>query len=149
MLIGTLPDVNVWLALLAPLHPYHDAAKEWFQSHNERDSVLFCRATQLSFLRLITTRVVLSEYSLQTFTNVEALDLLAAYLEIPVVGVAAEPPGLEEVFKDYAGLSSASPNVWMDAYLAAFAKAGHHMMVATDKGFRRFSGLNLVLLSPQ
>jgi len=35
----------------------------------------------------------------------------------------------------------------MDAYLAAFAFAGGHQLVTTDKGFKQFKGLDLVVLS--
>lgn len=34
----------------------------------------------------------------------------------------------------------------MDAYLAAFAMAGGYRMVTTDRAFRQFQGLDLVLL---
>jgi predicted nucleic acid-binding protein len=36
----------------------------------------------------------------------------------------------------------------MDAYLAAFARAGGHRLVTTDRAFRQFSGVDLVLLPP-
>jgi predicted nucleic acid-binding protein len=35
----------------------------------------------------------------------------------------------------------------MDAYLAAFAIAGGHRLLAFDRDFRQFEGLDLVLLS--
>jgi predicted nucleic acid-binding protein len=34
----------------------------------------------------------------------------------------------------------------MDAYLAAFAMAGGLQLVTTDKDFKQFNGLNLVVL---
>ncbi len=42
--------------------------------------------------------------------------------------------------------SQASPKVWMDAYLAAFAVAGNYQFVTNDKAFRQFEGLDLVML---
>ena len=36
---------------------------------------------------------------------------------------------------------------WMDAYLAAFAIAGGHQLITTDKGFKQFAELNPVILS--
>lgn len=40
-----------------------------------------------------------------------------------------------------------SPNLWTDAYLAAFAKSGGLRLVSFDRGFTRFSGLALLVLS--
>jgi predicted nucleic acid-binding protein len=57
-----------------------------------------------------------------------------------------EPAGLEVRWRSYAGLNQASPKLWMDAYLAAFAQAGRYQFVTTDKAFRQFSDLDLVLL---
>jgi predicted nucleic acid-binding protein len=41
---------------------------------------------------------------------------------------------------------TASPKLWMDAYLAAFALAGRYSMVTTDAAFRQFRGLDLLVL---
>jgi predicted nucleic acid-binding protein len=41
---------------------------------------------------------------------------------------------------------TASPKLWMDAYLAAFALAGRYAMVTTDAAFRQFRGLDLLIL---
>jgi len=48
-----LPDVNVWIALAADQHIHHNVAKRWFTGIQD-DQVLFCRITQLGFLRLLT-----------------------------------------------------------------------------------------------
>jgi hypothetical protein len=34
----------------------------------------------------------------------------------------------------------------MDAYLAAFAMSGQQQLVTTDKGFKQFKGLDLLVL---
>ena len=46
-----------------------------------------------------------------------------------------------------AGLPSASSKVWMDAYLAAFAKTGGLQMVTLDQGFSKFEGISITMLS--
>jgi predicted nucleic acid-binding protein len=51
-----------------------------------------------------------------------------------------EPSGLEASWKKLAAGSKASPKLWMDAYLAAFALAGGHQLVTTDKAFKQFKG---------
>jgi predicted nucleic acid-binding protein len=58
-----------------------------------------------------------------------------------------ELSGLEAIWKKFAGGSKASPKLWMDAYLAAFAIAGGHQLVTTDKAFKQFKGLDLLVLS--
>jgi predicted nucleic acid-binding protein len=57
-----------------------------------------------------------------------------------------EPAGLETRWKRYAMRNTASPKLWMDAYLAAYAVAGGYQMVTTDSAFKQFKGLDLELL---
>ena len=59
---------------------------------------------------------------------------------------AEEPAGLKPRWKRMAIRDTASPKLWMDAYLAAFALAGGYRMVTTDAAFKQFGGLDLVLL---
>src|SRR5881409_3859902 len=59
---------------------------------------------------------------------------------------ADEPVGVERLWKELAVRGTASPKLWMDAYLAAFALAGRYSMVTTDAGFRQFRGLDLLVL---
>lgn len=58
-----------------------------------------------------------------------------------------EPAGLEAHWRTYAARESASPKLWMDAYLAAFAISDGYRMVTTDTAYRQFEGLDLHLLS--
>jgi predicted nucleic acid-binding protein len=57
-----LCDSNVWLALALSKHLHHSATREWFEAVEEAASICFCRATQQSFLRLLTNASVLSPY---------------------------------------------------------------------------------------
>jgi hypothetical protein len=59
---------------------------------------------------------------------------------------ADEPVGLEPSWKELAVRKTASPKLWMDAYLAAFARAGRYSLVTTDAAFRQFRGLDLLVL---
>src|ERR1700675_3742111 len=53
-----LPDINVWVSLATEKHAHHELAKNWFQRlQNER--LVFCRLTQLGFLRLLTNKHVM------------------------------------------------------------------------------------------
>jgi predicted nucleic acid-binding protein len=54
--------------------------------------------------------------------------------------------GLERRWQQFAVRDAASPKLWMDAYLTAFAQAGGYRLVTTDAAFKQFAGLDLVLL---
>jgi uncharacterized protein len=56
---------------------------------------------------------------------------------------APEPDGIDPVWRGFAARSTSSPKLWMDAYLAAFALAGHHELATFDAGFRQFAGLTV------
>ena len=58
----------------------------------------------------------------------------------------AEPEGLEPFWRQYSSRPSASRKLWMDAYLAAFAVAGGYRLVATERAFSQFAGLDVLVL---
>lgn len=141
-----LCDSNVWLALALSTHRHHEAARLWFDVGHAPGSVLFCRQTQQTLLRLLTNPAVLGGYGIPPLTNAEAWAVFEALRGDDRVGFVDEPVGLEVQWQKLALRGSASPKLWMDAYLAAFAVAGGHTMVTTDSGFKQFAGLDLVLL---
>ena len=142
-----LCDSNVWLALALSQHVHHADARDWLETVQEPASVLFCRATQQAFLRLLTNTAVLAPYGNPPLTNQQAWRAYEALLaDDRIVFRAQEPAGLDLRWKQLALRDTASPKLWMDAYLAAFALAGGYQMVTTDAAFRQFSGLDLVLL---
>ncbi len=51
------------MALSFQGHVHHNIAREWFELLDDRDDarLCFCRVTQLSFLRLITTEAVMGK----------------------------------------------------------------------------------------
>lgn len=51
-------DANVWLALLWSRHIHSEKAKAWFERASE-EKFLFCRITQVTVLRLLTTAAVM------------------------------------------------------------------------------------------
>ncbi len=57
--------------------------------------------------------------------------------------------GLESRWKQFALRDTASPKIWMDAYLAGFARAGGYRLVTTDTAFKQFTGLDLELLGKE
>ena len=128
-------------------HAHHQPVREWFDALQGRGSAAFCRATQQSFLRLLTSRGLMSCGGVQELTNRQAWahyeSLLADYR---VTFLDGDPPGLQARWKALAERNTASPKLWMDAYLASFAITGGHRLVTTDRGFKQFAGLDLLLL---
>jgi predicted nucleic acid-binding protein len=65
---------------------------------------------------------------------------------LPEVVLLPEPEGVDLLLADWSQSLSLDSRDWTDAYLAAFAIAGGHRLVAFDQGFRRFAGLDLLQL---
>jgi toxin-antitoxin system PIN domain toxin len=141
-----LCDSNVWLALALSKHVHHTAARRWMETVEEPASIFFCRATQQALLRLLTNASVLRPYGNPPLTNREAWRVYEAFLADDRIAFRAEPDGVERFWKELAVRGTASPKLWMDAYLAAFALAARYSMVTTDAAFRQFRDLELLVL---
>jgi toxin-antitoxin system PIN domain toxin len=140
-----LLDVNVWLALAAGAHTHHDRAKDYWEKEAAPVSA-FCRLTQLAFLRHLTNQAIMGD---QVLRPLAAWKKLQEFLALPEVRSLAEPAGLDERLGDFCNLGRTSPNLWTDAYLAAFAKCAGLRLVTFDHGFSRFQGLELLILKPE
>jgi toxin-antitoxin system PIN domain toxin len=141
-----LLDNNVWLALTLSGHEFHDAAQRWLLVERAAGELLFCRSTQQSFLRLLTTSAVLGRFGNPPLSNADAWQVYQGFLADARFAYVAEPEDLERHWQRFAERDSASPKVWMDAYLAAFALAGGYQLVTSDAAFRQYDGLDLLLL---
>src|SRR5436189_5496731 len=118
-----LADSNVWLALALSKHAFHPIVRAWFARQKPSQPVLFCRSTQQSFLRLLTTLAVLDPYGIPPLSNKAAWSAYEGFLADERIAWVEEPHGLESHWKKLAGKAKSSPKLWMDAYLAAFAMA--------------------------
>jgi uncharacterized protein len=142
-----LCDANVWLALALSEHVHQPIASDWLATVDEPGSVFFSRSTQQALLRLLTNHTVLGAYGNKPLTNHDAWAVYEAIARDDRVGIVAhEPPGLETRWRDLAVADSASPKLWMDAYLAAFALGSGMRLVTLDAGFQQFPDLDLLLL---
>jgi uncharacterized protein len=83
----------------------------------------------------------------QTVTPAAAWKWYARFLALPEVKLMAEPAGLDEQLKRFCDFGRTSPNLWTDAYLAAFAVCAGARLVTFDRGFSRFSGLDVLVLT--
>jgi toxin-antitoxin system PIN domain toxin len=140
----------VWLAALFQQHPFHPPAQQVLAQSTPAQPALWCRSTEQSFLRLASTPALHNVYGVQGMTNRDALAALDALQALPQVAVRDEPAGAFALWRTLAGLGTASPKVWMDAYLAAFAIAGRLRLVTLDRDFKSYvsHGLDLSLLNP-
>jgi len=141
-----LPDVNIWLALALSGHSHHRAARIWLDEQEAQDSIFFCRATQQGLVRLLTTTEVLACYGIPPLTNREAWAVVERFMEDDRIAFANEPGGVEDVWKGLAIRDTNAPKLWMDAWLAAFARCAGFQMVTTDKAFAQFKGLDLLVV---
>lgn len=142
----TLPDTNLWLALALSKHTHHTAASAWLDGEDTPDSIWFCRSTQQSLLRLLTTAGVMSPYGISPLSNKEAWVVYEAFIADDRIVFQPEPPGLGTIWKKLAARRTSSSKLWMDAYLAAFAMTSGAQLVTTDKAFSQFPGLDALVL---
>lgn len=146
--VVSLYDTGVWVALSFASHPFHAKASAVFERADSSAPAAFSRATQTSFLRLLTTPAICSAYGCGPISNREAWAKCEELLALPQVVWLPEPVGIESPWSQCADVGSPSPKVWMDAYLAAFAITCGLKFVSLDKDFIRFQprGLHLELL---
>ena len=142
-----LCDSNVWLALVLSEHRHHGTVLQWLENVDTPGSVCFCRATQQSLLRLLTTAAVMRPYGNPPLSNRQAWGIYEQLLaDDRILFKSHEPNRLEIRWKALGSRDSASPKLWMDAYLAGFALAGGFGLVTTDAAFAQYPGLDLTLL---
>ena len=144
-----LLDVNTRIALTVERHPHHAAARKWYDEVPlTRGDLVFCLATELAFVRLVTQAAVMNLCGVAPATNAEAAEFLSKAYNDPVVSRVAEPSGAWQLWLKLADRPDASPHVWMDAYLAAFAITLGAELVTFDRGFQAYekAGLTLRLL---
>lgn len=127
------PDINVWVALTHTGHVHHDVARDWFNSLESDVRLHFCRFTQLGFLRLLTAEAVMGD---DAVNQPEAWAVYDRWMEDDRVAFVDEPQGIDRRFRALTRLKSASPKVWADAYLTAFADASQFTIVTFDRAFR-------------
>ncbi len=137
-----LCDANVLLALAYDRHAHHAAALTWLEAQVD-GSVVLCRMTQLSLLRLLCHSAVMGS-DVRTLSG--AWRIFDEIRSDTRFRFGLEPESLEATLRQLTQAPTASPKVWTDAYLAAFALSADIQLVTFDRGFRQFSGLQLILL---
>jgi uncharacterized protein len=134
-------DSNVWLALIWNRHAHSERARKWFEDSSE-EQFLFCRFTQLTTLRLLTTATVMGT---DVCTMSRAWDLWDAVESDPRISLLPEPSGLDLEFRAQSRSSARSPKVWADAYLIAFAAVAGLKLVTFDRALQSHQAEVLIL----
>lgn len=142
----SFPDVNVWFALLVENHVHHAVALRWWQSADNTAAIAFCRVTQLSVLRLLTTAAAMNQ---QPLTMNEAWGAYDRLFGDDRVTLVPEPTDLEPALRaaSMSGRSaSASPKAWADAYLIAFASCLDAQLITFDQALYARAAPQCVML---
>jgi uncharacterized protein len=126
------PDVNVWIALIWGRHIHSETARLWFEAAAD-EKFLFCRITQISVLRLLTTERAMGK-DVQTMPG--AWKLWDRLTTDDRIAFLPEPVGLERGFRTASQLPSSSPKVWADAYLLGFAASANLKLVTFDRALQ-------------
>ena len=137
-----LPDINVWLAFVSPRHIHHAVARDWLQGI-DRDSISFCRITQMGFLRLLTNKKVMG---IDVISQSKAWETYDAIQKDSRVTFLNEPSGLEEIWRAMTQHRTPATRVWTDAYLAAFAKARELTLISLDKAMQSVKEISVIVL---
>lgn len=135
------PDVNVWPALSIE-HIHQNLALGWWR--RETRAIGFCRFTQLSFLRLLTTPAVMSGAPLTMRLAWKAYDRLLTDERVQFV---PEPDLFETALRRFSAETNSSPKLWADAYLLAFAKQLGGALVTFDRALAQRAGHGLLPVS--
>lgn len=122
------PDVNVLVALTIESHEHSAIAHDWYVEQG-KPTLVVCRHTQLGLLRFITSAKYFGD---DAVTNRNALALYDQLIEAGRLEFRLEPAGLEDAVRRIADIPMKSPNVWSDAYLAAFATLLRMPLVTFD-----------------
>jgi uncharacterized protein len=137
-----LLDVNVWLAAAWSRHVHHRVAKRYVDAQDA--DMVFCRVTELAFLRLVTNRAVTGEDAL---TRRQAWDVLLALQADPRIKFVPEPRGLAPLWMAFSKRDDRAHLLWTDDYLAAFAQTVGAELVTLDAGLRsRYPSVDVVVL---
>lgn len=107
--------------------------------------MIFCRFTQLGFLRLVSSEAVMGADG--ALSQAQAWSAYDAWFGDDRIEFAEEPPALERRFRDMAQLKRSAPKDWADSYLAAFADSAEFTLVTFDTALERRARRSILLKS--
>ena len=127
------------MALILEHHVHRGAARDWWQTTDGQ--IAFTRFTQISILRLLTTSAAMDGKPLHMKEAWRAHDRL---FEDARVVFYPEPAEVETRFRKHTATATASPKLWADAWLLAFAEASAGILVTFDRALAARGALCLL-----
>jgi predicted nucleic acid-binding protein len=116
------------MALSLEHHVHRPAARAWWQT--VEGAIAFTRFSQIGLLRLLTTPAAMDGMPLSMDDAWRVHDGL---FQDDRVAFHPEPAGVETRFREYAAGRVASPKLWADTWLLAFAKAAGGTLITFDR----------------
>jgi len=136
-----IPDINLLVYAYNADAPHHEEAREWWESClSERQTVAIPWVVVLGFVRIMTSRVVLTD----PMESVEALAHVRSWLERPQAHLLVPGPRHLEILTEIMTSARASGRLTTDAHLAAMAIETQAELHSNDADFARFPGLRWV-----
>ncbi|MBV8845839.1 MAG: hypothetical protein JO307_23770, partial [Bryobacterales bacterium] len=130
--------LNVWLALSVAGHSHNSEAWRWFDFVAGDVRLVFCRYTQIGFLRLLTNSAVMGK---ETLTLQKAWTIYENWLQDTRVDYYPEPRGMDLAFREAtAPFAAQTASKWIgDCYLLAYAKQSDATLVTFDRALLRLA----------
>lgn len=117
----------------------------WWQEQSD-GTVGTCLLTRLAVLRLLSNRVAMNG------EPVKPKEALAAWRQLAddprSIHIDSEAATHEHRFASLVIGREPTPNLWLDAWLAALAMSLDYEVTTFDRGFRSYRGLRVNLLTP-
>ncbi|MFN9644158.1 MAG: TA system VapC family ribonuclease toxin [Cyanobacteriota bacterium] len=137
-----LPDLNVWVALIWPVHSHHPHSVAFWE-HQAAEQVFFCTVTALGLVRLVCQPKLMGT---AVRNPAEASNLLDTLCQQPGVRVAEPKDDGWDVFHQLLRGGALPARLCTDAHLAALAIANGWRLVSFDRDFEQFEALNRLSL---
>lgn len=136
-----IPDINLLAYAYNTDAPQHEEAREWLEAClSERETVGIPWVVALGFVRIMTSRVVLTD----PMNPLQALDHVRSWLERPQAHLVVPGPRHLEILTEIMRSARASGRLTTDAHLAALAIELQAELHSNDADFSRFPGLRWV-----
>ncbi|MBC2593853.1 PIN domain-containing protein [Ruficoccus amylovorans] len=141
-----LPDNNILINAFRPDSPHHQVARQWLEdSLNAGRSIRLFPTVEAGFLRVVTHPKIFSPAS----PLEEASAFLRVLCSCPTVEICPWTPSARERWCELCASPKMSGNDCNDAMLVAICLYRGLQLVTFDQGFRRFPGLQLLLLDAE